>query len=171
MWVPGEGHVHQALPAALQQVVLRVGTGGLEEGETGAGEWEQEEGEGWWWARRLSWDRQTQSHGDDIDLDIAGTKQVARLKIPPCLDLYGSYGAHADHDHTGDHVPAPCRSSSAVWPVWMSQVGDEFQRDIGKVKYVSLNCQVWVVTAWHPLQDQDYLGIRAAPHLKTGSVV
>ena len=73
----------------------------------------QEEGEGWWWARWLSWDRQTQSHGDDIDLTIPGTKQVARLKIPPCLDLYGSYGAHADHDHTGDHVPAPCRSSSA----------------------------------------------------------
>ena len=43
-----------------------------------------------------------------------------------------------------------------------SQEGDEFQRDIGKVKYFSLNSQVWVVTAWHP-------GIQAMTIITTGS--
>ena len=32
-------------------------------------EWQQEEGQTWWWARWLSWDRQTQCHGDNIALE------------------------------------------------------------------------------------------------------
>ena len=60
----------------------------------------------------MRWMRQAdtaQSHGVRSRFDIAGTKQVPRLKIlilpALLLDINGSHGAHAED--TGDHVPAP----------------------------------------------------------------
>ena len=65
---------------------------------------------------------------------------MARLKIPPALIYMEAMGLMQTMTiPVTMFLPLPellCSLAS------MSHVGDEFQRDIGKVKYVSLNCQV-----------------------------